>query len=246
MEEAGGSGYVEGVAKFTYRGVTYTPSTSNGARSGHGQAKISFVAFATVDTAPELPPEPFTSETFEYKGLVEKFIVPTNGVYLLETWGASGGGAGGYAKGYKYLEKDTELFICIGGTGTSGSAYNGGGTGGSGIHLWGGGATHIALQSGTLRSIGASNISKVLIVAGGGGGNGEDYAGGSGGGTNGGAAAGGDAARGLGGTQTSGGKLANGSSEATGGFGYGGNAANDDGAGGGGLYGGSGGRRKLV
>lgn len=44
MVEAGGSGYTGGVAEFIYNGTTYTPSMQNGVRSGHGQAKITFVS----------------------------------------------------------------------------------------------------------------------------------------------------------------------------------------------------------
>lgn len=42
----GGSGYTGGVSQFTHtNGVTYSPSMSNGANAGNGQAKITFVTF---------------------------------------------------------------------------------------------------------------------------------------------------------------------------------------------------------
>lgn len=45
---AGGSGYIGGVPSFTYNGTTYTPSTSNGRRSGNGYAKITFAALSKI------------------------------------------------------------------------------------------------------------------------------------------------------------------------------------------------------
>lgn len=145
-----------------------------------------------------------------------------SGTYKLEVYGAQGGalggtsgGKGGYSSGTVYLEKGTILYIGVGGSGnTTTSTSNGAGgyNGGSGGYYSndgaagrnttfasGGGLTHIATQDGTLSSIGAANISKVLIVAGGGGGASSNFRydssgkictvaiqGGSGGGTNGG------------------------------------------------------------
>jgi hypothetical protein len=40
----GGSGYIGGVPETTYKGHTYTPSTSNGVNSGNGKAKITRIA----------------------------------------------------------------------------------------------------------------------------------------------------------------------------------------------------------
>lgn len=40
----GGSGYIGGVPEVTYKGETYTPSTSNGVQSGNGKAKITRIA----------------------------------------------------------------------------------------------------------------------------------------------------------------------------------------------------------
>ena len=136
-----------------------------------------------------------------------------------------GGGAnGGYSIGYVKLHKGQTVYICVGGAGGQGGChwqgsapkytvaggYNGGGDahwdGGSygesrltyptyGGWGGGGGATHIALVSGTIASIGKTSFvdnGNGLIVAGGGAGHFEILdagfaSGGAGGGTNGGA-----------------------------------------------------------
>lgn len=77
------------------------------------------------------------------------------------------GGNGGHSIGYKNLTKGTILYVVVGGAASGATGgYNGGGsslTGGTG----GGGATHIATNTGTLKSL-SSNKASVLIVAGGG------------------------------------------------------------------------------
>lgn len=128
-------------------------------------------------------------------------VTLSEGTYLLEVWGASGGtlygdaGKGGYSYGqYTVSSGNTQtLYVCVGGAGThypsTGSTgygdqyagYNGGGGGQAG----GGGATHMAT---CLRSTGvlteyASYQSEVLLVAGGAG-NGDLGIGGDGGGGN--------------------------------------------------------------
>ena len=200
-----------------------------------------------------------TTYTFDYTGDVQSFTVPVSGIYKLEVWGAQGGisgGNGGYSKGYKTLTQGTVIYIVCGGAGgseTSGG-YNGGGYGDS--DNWGGrnagmggGATHMALVSGTLSSIGKSSFdSNGLIVAGGGGGGimrsygtGNDtFAGGVGGGTTGGNGVDpwGSGYYGTGGSQTSGGSY-------SGAFGQGGSYRSGGdcrGGGGGGYYGGGYGR----
>lgn len=40
----GGSGYIGGVPQVTYKGQTYSPSTTNGQQSGNGKAKITKIA----------------------------------------------------------------------------------------------------------------------------------------------------------------------------------------------------------
>lgn len=92
-------------------------------------------------------------KAFDYKGSYETWTVPENGVYQIESWGASGNGASGYGlgaytNGNIYLTKNTVLYIYVGGQGTKGSAgaggFNGGGaagTGSSGTNAGGGGGS---------------------------------------------------------------------------------------------------------
>lgn len=138
----------------------------------------------------------FGTFTFAYTGGEQKFTVPTNGVYKLETWGAQGGNndgsmkfdgaAGGYSAGLIKLTTNNTLYINVGGQGQPGNkngsstlfggagGYNGGGTGGLGLSGYasangGGGATHIATKSGLLSSL-ENFKDSILIVSGGGGG----------------------------------------------------------------------------
>lgn len=74
----------------------------------------------------------------------------------------------GYSEGVVQLDAGVDIFVGVGGRGTSSArGYNGGGGSGNGGR--GGGATHMALRDGLLSSL-EGNISDVLIVAGGGGG----------------------------------------------------------------------------
>ena len=129
------------------------------------------------------------SQSFDYTGDVQEFIVPKTGIYKLETWGAQGGsgsstfygGYGAYSTGLVFLEKGETVYVNVGGQGSqkSGSnggagGYNGGGAGGNGTSGYsggngGGGATHIATKSGLLQSL-ENNKKSILIVSGGGGG----------------------------------------------------------------------------
>ena len=193
-------------------------------------------------------------QEFGYTGGMQQVTIPSDGIYKLEVWGAEGGpvnetrgGDGGYSVGYKNFTKGTVIYICVGGGGLAnlGKGYLAGGYNGGGGALCnnsscsassGGGATHMASVSGTLASIGASNISKIHLVAGGGGGGAyynENNAsnGGAGGGWNGsGSSAGG-------GSQTAGGGGWN--NGQNGSFGQGGYSEGMGAAGGGGgLYGG--------
>ena len=119
-----------------------------------------------------------------------EFKAPKTGTYRLETWGAQGGssydktkyigGYGGYSVGTIHLDKNQEIFITIGGTVnefTSKQAikinggYNGGGAGFGGTDKYvsgGGGATHIAIETGLLKTF-ETKIDKLLIIAAGGG-----------------------------------------------------------------------------
>ena len=159
---------------------------------------------------------PYMEYVFDYTGGEQVFKTLNFGYYKLEAWGAQGGkalgngnvlgtgGYGGYSTGIIYLNKNTELFINVGGEGHIGvlqgcaaGGYNGGGygthDGGSCSYSpsddeasgGGGGATHIALKSGLLSSL-SDDIDKILIVAGGGGGSSWSFTTGSGGGFQGG------------------------------------------------------------
>jgi hypothetical protein len=130
---------------------------------------------------------------------VHEFTAESSGYYLLEVWGAQGGGCtgtakdvtytryggkGGYSKGYVWINKGDTVYVCIGGKGgdyeeeddeTAFGGYNGGGNatkvGMKLNHIFGGGggATHIATAYGNLENL-KNQASSVLIVAGGGGG----------------------------------------------------------------------------
>ena len=192
-------------------------------------------------------------KTFEYTGKIQSVKLQP-GTYTLEAWGAQGGnfnyhsnaapGKGGYSKGTITIDKETTLYIGVGGKGQdnvwhSGGGYNGGGAGAAP----GGGATHIATADGTLSNL-SSNKSSVILVAGGGAGSSGRCIGGAGGGANqngtdGGAGCGG---LGYGATLSTGG--APGSCGTAGSFGQGGSntcsgGGTDSGSGaGGGYYGG--------
>jgi hypothetical protein len=188
---------------------------------------------------------------FNYTGGGRTFVVPQDGLYKLEVWGASGStlyasgqastpGLGGYSCGSVNLEAGDVLYIHAGGDprGIQGG-YNGGGNvknEGEYRGQGGGGASDIR--------IGGESLYHRLIVAGGGGGAGGVYHAGAGGGAEGveGANQSTDG-RGKGGTQIAGG--AGGTGGYLGGngtagiFGSGGTAYNSGGGGGGGgWYGG--------
>ena len=214
----------------------------------------------TMTAEKEIIVEPNNSQpvNFDYTGKEQTYVVPYSGYYKLETWGAQGGstgsysgGYGGYSSGEVYLEKNTVLYINVGGQGasTNGSSvtsvtggYNGGGNAFS--SRWdkgyfmcgaGGGATHIATISGKLSTL-SNNKTDILIVSGGGGG--ANYDSGTMSRSGSGGAAGGYVAKNVtnqrvsvGGSQTLGGSNA--------GFGYGGSASGGIYCGGGaGYYGG--------
>ena len=199
-------------------------------------------------------------EEYEYTGEEETYVVPQDGTYELETWGAQGGtvvdscdgGYGGYSYGQVELKKGDILYINVGGVGTcnvsssSKGGYNGGGDALSinGYKMCsGGGATHIATKSGLLQSL-SDSIDSILIASGSGGGSGStgsscNSKGGSGGGISGTVPANNcsDCGTRSGGTQTSGGR----SRFGIGGFGYGAGSTSSYSVGGGaGFYGGAG------
>lgn len=166
--------------------------------------------------------------------------------------------SGGYSEGEIYLTKGTNLFVYVGGAGTTSTGatasiggFNGGGNGGagnSGQGGSGGGATDIRINGNTL-------YDRVIVAGGGGGSGGRSgvsyvSAGGSGGGTTGEDGSSGENANyeGKGATQTAGGARASFSGTAVtgtqtaGSFGIGGNG----GALTNGNYGAGGGGRRLV
>ncbi|HBF0144816.1 TPA: glycine rich domain-containing protein [Clostridioides difficile] len=184
----------------------------------------------------------------------EQDVVLPPGKYLLECWGAAGGGGirivdfnlrskGGYSKGELTLRKETTLYVYAGSKGSSyGSTFNGGGkammhespSGGGILYCNGGGATDIRLIGGSWDN--EQSLLSRIIVAGGGGRNNFETKGGDGGGD-----AGGDGSKADSkGTQTNGGK---GEVGLDGSFGKGGSAVSTSsgenyGGGGGGWYGG--------
>ena len=138
------------------------------------------------------------SKDFSYTGSVEEFMVPKDGVYKLEVWGAQGGNSldngvltsnkyyAGYSKSNIKLNKNDKLYVTVGGRGEDGKLNNiaKGGFNGGGNGTWdhnddealagGGGATSIQnslLGDGQLKNY-ENNKSSVLIVAGGSAGNG--------------------------------------------------------------------------
>ncbi len=196
---------------------------------------------------------------FDYLGKEQEFIVPVDGKYKIELWGASGGGKdsvgpyfGGYVSGDINLTQGTTFYIYVGQAGVDGtrernftpkSSYNGGGAGKdstepqglpySSAHVSGsgGGATDIRLQNGEWNNF--EGLKSRIMVAGAGGGSGY-YAGGIGGGLN-----------GVYSEKENGDKVATGATQTSGyKFGQGANGASNihaGGGGGGGYYGGFGG-----
>lgn len=215
-------------------------STTTGARTGNGYAKITCITVyhSINDTT-----------TFNYTGN-EQYIDLAPGAYKLECWGASGGdadnwsslggyahpGNGGYTSGTIYISEIKRLYIQVGSKGSNGG-YNGGGYGSTAPK--GGGASDIRLLSGAWNNL--DGLKSRIIVAGGGGSDEWGYSnGGHGGNLIGGTGTAGRTGNGqrtcYGGSQTAGG-----SGYINGGFGYGGySTVSTDlgGCGGGGWYGG--------
>lgn len=189
------------------------------------------------------------ANTFSYTGTTQLFTTPVDGIYLLEVWGAGGGGGtnggyGAYLSGEVKLKKGQELFVNVGGTTTSGNGgWNGGGTNRQNTY-GGGGATDIALL-GTNESTSWNTqehlYSRILVAGGGGGFNGEGNNRGGNAGFPNGSAGGGYA--GGGGTLSAGGATVTScaTNPVSGSFGTGGTtnwSGERLGAGGGGWYGG--------
>ena len=138
-----------------------------------------------------------TPTNYDYTGTEQTFTAPANAEYLLEVWGAQGGGTSstpGGKGGYSYclfsISSSQTFYVYVGGCGKTYSSFlltnitDGGYNGGGGVkynvgkdatddgHFWnatGGGASHIATASGLLNTL-ISQTSNVILVAGGGGG----------------------------------------------------------------------------
>ena len=137
---------------------------------------------------------------FYYTGKQTLFVVPCNGKYKIEAWGAQGasssnihGGYGGYSIGEINLNYKTKMYINVGGQGSNSTGgYNGGANGNNRNVTFaggGGGATHVAFKTGKLSEL-SGDIDKIIIVAGGGAGaysySGKNWNGNNGGGYTGG------------------------------------------------------------
>ena len=131
---------------------------------------------------------------FSYIGDVQTFMVPTTGDYRIELWGAAGGknildagarasstgGGGAYTAGDIHLEKNTPLYIFVGGKGSDAvpRTMTAGGWNGGGSADWdhsddeadggGGGATDVRLVLGDWND--TESLKSRIMVAGGGGG----------------------------------------------------------------------------
>ena len=175
------------------------------ADSGENAGYVYYIAFSsktlsevTEDSSFVDNPTVTYSKAFNYTGNEQVFTAPEDGVYKLESWGASGGdaiwsdsvrypgGYGGYSTGTISLHKGDKLYINVGGAGTDDcredcdGGYNGGGiasgsdgAGYGAIYVItagsGGGATSIATETGLLEDL-ESKKSSIVLVSGGGGG----------------------------------------------------------------------------
>ena len=196
------------------------------------------------------------NKEFSATGAVQN-VTLNKGTYKLQVWGAQGGyyspykgGQGGYSYGTIILTESTNIYVYVGGAGSSNgtAGFNGGGssTSTSTSIITGGGASDMRIKNDSLYAR--------VIVAGGGGGSsyyvsGAGGNGGAGGGLSGGAGSS-KSFPASGGTISSGGKTLDNHQkvQSEGSFGTGGSVDSSggiggSGAGGGGWYGGSGGSR---
>lgn len=126
---------------------------------------------------------------FDYRGIGESFIVPVDGTYKIEAWGAQGGsyftaigGLGAYTTGDIDLLEGQKLHIFVGSKGhvdttkSLPTEFNGGGKAGhqnsnyTNIRFWGtgGGASDIRLVDGIWDDFNSLK-SRIMVAAGGGG-----------------------------------------------------------------------------
>ncbi len=123
-----------------------------------------------------------TEWAFNYTGSEQEFVVPCDGEYKIELWGAEGGspnnsypgGKGAFVSGTIYLPMNNNLYIYVGSSGQlKNPGYNGGGTGGDFVNKGrgsgGGGATDIRLKNGKWNDFNSLKT-RIMIAAGGGGG----------------------------------------------------------------------------
>ncbi|MBQ6449366.1 hypothetical protein IJJ08_00465 [bacterium] len=126
--------------------------------------------------------------TYEYTGNYQTFTAPSDGYYVVELWGASGGnvnhatnttGLGGYTRGEIRLNRGNNLYLYVGQEGPYNAAstntrggWNGGGFSGgnssSDHSSGGGGATDVRLTSGSWNN--STSLRSRIMVAGGGAG----------------------------------------------------------------------------
>ena len=117
----------------------------------------------------------YTPKESHYDNKTETFIVPVDGNYKLQCWGAAGVpniGLGGYVEGNKDYSKNFTLYICVGGYGNFwNNGYNDKYVIGHAVA--GGGCTSITTvlqDDGQLKHYKGQDLSsKVVMVAGGGG-----------------------------------------------------------------------------
>ncbi len=120
---------------------------------------------------------------YGYSGTSQYFIAPCSGYYTFSAWGAQGGsytykgGNGAYVTGTVYVNKNTFIYVYVGGKGGENSTqtniggYNGGGYSGNNTDVYsagGGGATDFRLKSG-LWNDEEGLKSRILVAAGGSG-----------------------------------------------------------------------------
>lgn len=206
--------------------------------SGDGYAKITLQSIGSK-TDPSFVYDFVNNDDLMY----HTFTASATGYYKFEAWGAQGGsasnghagGKGAYTSGIIRLNKDTSLYVYVGGQ----NGYNGGGTrGSSGGGAVGGGATDIRL----IPKSQDNSLASRIMVAGAGGGSyywSNSRSGGAAGGLTGSAGEYYNTCQSTGGTQVSGGTCSS-SSSVTGSFGIGGNGQGMAAGGGGGYYGGAG------
>ena len=153
--------------------------------------KTSYALFSdTIVGEKTIEVEVITEDNWEYSytGSSQTFVVPYDGTYKIELWGASvqnQGNTGGinyiygaYTSGEIELNKNEELYIYVGEMGTRqdiNTTYNGGGSsskgsyGASGTQYYqnysGGGATDVRLVSGSWNNV-DSLRSRIMVAAG--------------------------------------------------------------------------------